>query len=166
MSSVNKATILGRLGRDPEVRSLNNGQVANISLATTEAWKDRSGERQERTEWHNVVIYGDGLVDVIERYVRKGDQLYVEGRLQTRKWTDQSGQDRYTTEIVVSGPGGKVVLIGGNRGDSREDDRGSAGNGSRNGGRSGSTKGSSRSSGGRGYSGPSLADELDDEIPF
>ena len=101
--SVNKVILIGNLGRDPEVRSMQNGgRVANVTLATNETWKDRqSGERRERTEWHRVVIFDENLIDIAEKYLRKGSKVYLEGQLQTRKWTDQSGQDRYTTEVVL-----------------------------------------------------------------
>ncbi|MEC8792891.1 MAG: single-stranded DNA-binding protein, partial [Pseudomonadota bacterium] len=100
--SVNKVTLIGNLGRDPEVRSTQDGmKIVNLSLATSENWKDRnSGERRERTEWHRVVIFNENLARVAEQYLRKGSKIYVEGQLQTRKWTDQNGQDRYTTEVV------------------------------------------------------------------
>ena len=114
MSSVNKVTLLGRLGKDPEIRQMNNGgNVANLSLATSERWRDQSGETQERTEWHRVVVFGK-LADVVGKYLKKGSQVYFEGRLQTRKWTDQEGKDRYSTEIIVSGFGGVMVMLGGN----------------------------------------------------
>ena len=114
MSSVNKVTLLGRLGRDPEIRQLNNGgNVANLSLATSERWRDQNSEMQERTEWHRVVVFGK-LADVAGKYLKKGSQAYFEGRLQTRKWTDQEGKDRYSTEIIVSGFGGVMVMLGGN----------------------------------------------------
>ena len=110
--SVNKVTLLGNLGRDPEVRQLNNGgNVTNLSLATTDRWSDQSGERQERTEWHRVVLFGK-LADVAAQYLKKGSQAYFEGRLQTRKWTDQDGKDRYSTEVIVSGFGGVMVMLG------------------------------------------------------
>lgn len=103
MSSVNKAIILGNLGRDPEIRSTQDGKkIANLSVATSEHWRDRnSGERKEKTEWHRVVIFNEQLVGVAEKYLRKGSKVYLEGQIQTRKWTDQSGQDRYATEIVL-----------------------------------------------------------------
>jgi single-strand DNA-binding protein len=114
MSSVNKVTLLGRLGRDPEVRNFQNGgRVVNFSLATSERYKDRDGNQQERTEWHSVAIFNDHLVGVAEKYLRKGAQVYLEGQLQTRKWQDQSGQDRLTTEVVLPRFGGAITLIGG-----------------------------------------------------
>ena len=113
MSSVNKVILLGTLGRDPEVRSLPNGRVANLSVATSERWKDAAGERQERTEWHRVAIFNERLVDVVERFLTKGRQVYLEGQLQTRKWVDPEGHDRYSTEVVLSKFRGELVLVGG-----------------------------------------------------
>lgn len=129
--SVNKATLIGNLGADPDIRALQDGRkVASFGLATSESWKDRqTGEKREQTEWHKVVVWGDGLVGVLERYVRKGSKLYVEGQLRTRKWQDQNGVDRTTTEVTVSGFGGKLVLLGdGKRGGA------AGGNGGGNGG--------------------------------
>ena len=113
--SVNKAIILGFCGRDPEVKSFpNGGKIANFSIATTETWRDKqSGERKERTEWHNIVIKNEGLVGVVERYVKKGSKLYIEGALQTRKWQDASGNDRYTTEVVLAGTNGTLTMLDG-----------------------------------------------------
>lgn len=113
--SVNKVIILGRVGRDPEVKSFPSGdKIAELSVATSERWTDKqSGERKEKTEWHRVVVRGDGLVRVVENYLRKGAKVYVEGKLQTRKWQDQSGQDRYQTEVVVSAIGGNITLLDG-----------------------------------------------------
>ncbi len=116
MSSVNKVIILGRLGKDPEVRNfLAGGKVVNFSVATSERWKDSDGNQKERTEWHNVAIFNEKLGEIAERYLRKGAQVYLEGRLETRKWQDQSGNDRYTTEVVLRHRG-EITLIGG-RGD-------------------------------------------------
>lgn len=110
-ASVNKAIILGNLGRDPEIRKTGDGRsVANLNLATSERWKDRDGNQQERTEWHRVVIFG-GLADVAEKYLSKGDSVYLEGKVQTRKWQDNNGQDRYTTEVVVD-QGGTMQMLG------------------------------------------------------
>lgn len=113
--SVNKVILVGNLGSDPEVRSFHNGgKVCNLRLATSETWKDKNtGERQERTEWHSVAIFGDGLVGVAERYLRKGSKVYIEGQLQTRKWSDQAGQDRYSTEVVLRGPGAVLTMLDG-----------------------------------------------------
>jgi single-strand DNA-binding protein len=128
MAGVNKVILVGNLGADPEARSLNNGgEVVNMRLATSEQWKDRDGNRQERTEWHNVVIFNENLGRVAKSYLRKGSKAYIEGQLQTRKWTDQSGNDRYTTEIVLQRFRGELVLLdsreggGGGRGAFNED---------------------------------------------
>lgn len=111
--SFNQVTLVGNLGADPEIKSFQNGgQIANLRIATSENWKDRqTGERKERTEWHNVVINGDGLIGVVERYVRKGSKVLVQGSLRTRKWQDQHGNDRYTTEVVVAGHDGKLTML-------------------------------------------------------
>jgi len=113
--SVNKVILIGNLGRDPEVRSFQNGgKVCNLRIATSETWKDRNtGERRERTEWHSVAIFNEGLVRVAEQYLRKGSKVYVEGQLQTRKWQDQSGQDRYSTEVVLQGFGSTLTMLDG-----------------------------------------------------
>lgn len=112
MSGLNKVQLIGRLGADPEARSLNNGgEVVNLRLATSETWKDRDGNKQERTEWHSVVIFNEGLGKVAKSYLRKGSQCFIEGQLQTRKWTDQSGNDRYSTEIVLQKYRGELVLL-------------------------------------------------------
>ena len=109
--SLNKVTLIGNLGRDPEVRYPNdNRPIANLTLATSESWKDQSGQKQEKTEWHRIVIFGN-LADVVQKYLKKGDSVYFEGKLQTRKWTDQSGQEKYTTEVVVD-RGGTMVMLG------------------------------------------------------
>jgi single-strand DNA-binding protein len=172
--SVNKVILVGNLGADPEVRSFQNGgKVCNIRIATSETWKDRNtGERQERTEWHTVAIFGEGLVGVAERYLRKGSKVYVEGQLRTRKWQDQNGQDRYTTEVVVQGPGSSLTMLDGapGGGGDRGGDRGGygGGGGQRSGGGFGggsSGGGSSGGFGGGGHGG-SFGDDLDDDIPF
>lgn len=113
--SVNKVILIGNLGRDPEVRNFQNGnKVCNLRVATSETWKDKgTGERKERTEWHSVAIFSDGLVRVADQYLRKGAKVYLEGELQTRKWQDQSGQDRYSTEIVLQGFSSKLVMLDG-----------------------------------------------------
>lgn len=156
MGSVNKVTLLGRVGKDPEIRSFNNGgKVANFSIATSEKWKDRqTGEKREKTEWHKIAVFGDGPVGIIERFVKKGSQIYIEGKLQTRKWQDRDGNDKYTTEVVLQGFGGKIVLL---------DSQGSS-NGGGYGGQS-SGYGSAPSSG-QGGEGPAESFDLDDEIPF
>lgn len=115
MASLNKVQLIGNLGADPEIRSFQNGgRVANLRIATSESWKDKSsGERKERTEWHTVALFSDGLVGVAERFLKKGSKVYVEGQLQTRKWQDQSGNDRYSTEIVLQGYDSKLVMLDG-----------------------------------------------------
>ena len=155
VGSVNKVILVGNLGRDPEVRSMQNGgKVCNLSVATSERWKDRnSGEQQERTEWHRVVIFDDRLVDVAERFLQKGRKIYMEGELQTRKWQDQSGQDRYTTEVVLRRFRGQLVLL---------DSRSESGGGGYD---APSDYGAPDNNMGGGPIGPSGSD-LDDEIPF
>ena len=113
--SVNKVIVVGNLGRDPEIRTMPNGdRVANLSVATSETWKDKSsGERKEKTEWHRVTIFNDNIVKVVEQYVKKGSTVYIEGQLQTRKWTDQQGVEKYSTEIVVSRFKGELTMLGG-----------------------------------------------------
>jgi single-strand DNA-binding protein len=163
--SVNKVILIGNLGADPEVKSFQNGgRIANLRIATSENWKDKNtGERKERTEWHNVVLQSEGLVGVAERYLRKGSKVYIEGQLRTRKWQDQSGNDRYTTEVSVGGMGGVMTMLDGAPG---------AGGGQRGGdwdqgGRSTSAGGSDWNQGGGSPGGaPSFADDLDDDIPF
>ena len=110
--SVNKVILIGNIGRDPEIRQSADGRkIVNLALATSETWKDKSGERKERTEWHRVVIFNQGLAGIAERYVKKGTKLYVEGSLQTRKWTDNSGAERYTTEVVLGNYSGEMTLL-------------------------------------------------------
>lgn len=118
--SVNKVILVGNLGADPEVKSFTNGgRLCNLRIATSESWKDKNtGERKERSEWHSVVIHGDGLVGVAERFLKKGSKIYVEGKLQTRKWQDQSGADRYSTEVVLQGPGAVMTMLDGPQGGS------------------------------------------------
>ena len=142
--SVNKVILIGNLGADPEVRSFQNGgRVCNLRLATAESWKDRNTrERQERTEWHNVAIFSEGLVGVAERFLRKGSKVYIEGQLRTRKWQDQSGQDRYTTEVVLQGPGATLTMLDGRSGGA------SGGGGGGGGGQRGGWDEGGRSSGG------------------
>ena len=171
--SLNKVMLIGNLGQDPEVKSFHNGgRIANLRIATSENWKDKNtGERKERTEWHSVVLQSEGLVGVAERYLRKGSKVYIEGSLRTRKWQDQSGNDRYTTEISV-GMNGVMTMLDGAPG---------GGGGQRGGGdfvqgasRGGSPAGGSNwNQGGGGGSGGSssggsggFADDLDDDIPF
>jgi single-strand DNA-binding protein len=112
--SLNRCTLIGNVGKDPEARSFSNGgKVVNFTLATSETWKDKAtGERKEKTEWHNVSVFQEGLTGIVEQYVRKGSKLMVEGKLQTRKWQDQSGNDRYSTEVVLQGPDARILLLG------------------------------------------------------
>lgn len=170
--SVNKVILIGNLGADPEVKSFQNGgRIANLRIATSEQWKDKNtGERKERTEWHSVVLNSDGLVGVAERYLRKGSKVYIEGQLRTRKWQDQSGNDRYTTEISVGGMGGVLTMLdgapggGGGQGGSGG---GNYGGGQRSGGDDfGGGQRSGGSSFGGGQSAGGYADDLDDDIPF
>ncbi len=163
--SVNKVILVGNLGRDPEIRTTQDGtKIANLSLATSETWRDKnSGERKERTEWHRVVIFNDRLVDVVEKYVRKGSKLYIEGALQTRKWTDKEGQERYSTEVVLQRFRGELTMLDGGRGGGGGSDFGGEpenGGGSGGGGMGGG--GGGRRSGGGG----GAPQDLDDEIPF
>jgi single-strand DNA-binding protein len=168
--SVNKVILIGNLGRDPEIRTTNDGtRVASLSVATSESWKDRnSGERKERTEWHRVVVFNDRLVDVVERFMKKGAKLYVEGALQTRKWTDNTGQERYTTEVVLQKFRGELTMLdgrqGGAGGGDSDGDEGGYGGGYGGGGGSRAPSGGGRSGGGGGA--PAPASDLDDEIPF
>jgi single-strand DNA-binding protein len=157
--SVNKVILIGNLGADPESRSLpSGGKVVNMRIATSESWRDKaSGDRREKTEWHNVVIFNENLGRVAEQYLRKGSKVYVEGQLQTRKWQDQSGQDRYTTEVVLQNFRGELTLL-----DSRGE--GSAYGGG--GGDYGDRGGGSGRGGGRGGGRPSFDDDLDDDVPF
>jgi len=152
--SVNKVILIGNLGRDPEVRSFSSGgKVCNLRIATSETWKDRStGERKERVEWHSIAIHAEGLVGIAEKYLRKGSKVYVEGQLETRKWQDQSGQDRYTTEVVLRPYNGTLTLL-----DGRRDGDGGSSGGDYGGG----------SGGGSGYgSGGRPSSDIDNEIPF
>ncbi|MGR1582261.1 single-stranded DNA-binding protein [Thalassobius sp. S69A] len=164
--SVNKVILVGNLGRDPEVRSFQNGgKVCNLRIATSETWKDRNtGERRERTEWHSVAIFQEGLVRVAEQYLRKGSKVYIEGQLQTRKWQDQSGQDRYSTEVVLQGFGGTLVMLDG-RGEGGQGG-GGYGGGSQGGGGYGGGYDQGGPSYGGGQQGGGSRSDLDDEIPF
>ena len=176
--SLNKVMLIGNLGADPEVRTFQNGgKVCNLRVATSENWKDRNtGERQERTEWHSVAIFNEGLAGVAERYLKKGSKVYLEGQLQTRKWQDQQGNDRYSTEVVLRGPNSVMTMLDGAPG-------GSGGGGGRSGGFGGGGAGyGDRGAGGQpagasggwnqggggsgGGSGGSNYDDLDDDIPF
>ena len=158
--SVNKVMLVGNLGRDPEIRSMQSGdKVCNLSVATSERWKDRnSGEMQEKTEWHRVVIFDQKLVDVAERYLQKGAKVFLEGQLQTRKWTDQSGQDKYTTEVVLQRFRGEMVML-----DSRGGGQSGGGYDSQSDYGGGGGQPAIAAAGGGGMGG---GDDLDDEIPF
>ncbi|MFO1154558.1 MAG: single-stranded DNA-binding protein [Rhodospirillales bacterium] len=164
--SVNKVILVGNLGRDPEVRNLQDGnKVVTLSLATSERWRDRqSGENRERTEWHRVVVFNERLAEVAERYLRKGSKIYVEGALQTRKWTGQDGQERYTTEVVLQRFRGELTMLDG-RGDSGMGAGGDPGYASSDGPSSSGGYGGSSAGGGSGGGGRGGI-ELDDEIPF
>jgi single-strand DNA-binding protein len=159
--SVNKVILVGNLGRDPEIRSTQDGtRVANLSVATSENWRDKSsGERRERTEWHRVAIFNEKLVEIAEKYLRKGSKIYVEGSLQTRKWTDQSGQEKYTTEVVLQRFRGELTMLDGRSGAGGDAPDGDEMGG---GGYSGGGGGGRSSGGGRAPSGG----DLDDDIPF
>ncbi|NNE50385.1 MAG: single-stranded DNA-binding protein [Altererythrobacter sp.] len=170
--SLNKVMLIGNLGADPEIRSFQNGgKVANLRIATSETWKDRNtGERQERTEWHTVAIFSEGLVNVVENYLKKGSKVYVEGQLQTRKWQDQQGNDRYSTEVVLRGFNGTLTMLDGAGGGGGGGNRsGGGGYGGGSGGQGGGGFGGGNQgggSGGQGAGGGSNYDDLDDDIPF
>ncbi|MBA4761928.1 single-stranded DNA-binding protein [Sphingomonas sp.] len=182
--SVNKVILVGNLGRDPESRSFSNGgKVVELRVATSESWKDRnSGEKKERTEWHTVKLFSEGLANVAERYLRKGSKVYLEGQLQTRKWQDQQGQDRYSTEIVLQGFDAKLVMLdgpgggqgggmGGGGGGRGADDWGGgddafAGQSSNRGGGFGGGGGARGGAASGGAAGGGFPDDLDDDVPF
>ncbi|MEL6794676.1 MAG: single-stranded DNA-binding protein [Pseudomonadota bacterium] len=167
--SVNKVIIIGNLGRDPEVRSFQNGgKVCNLRIATSENWRDKqSGERRERTEWHSVAIFNEGLVRVAEQYLRKGSKVYIEGQLETRKWQDQNGQDRYSTEVVLRPYRGELTMLDG-RGEGGGGGGGDFGGGGGGYGGGGGGGGYDRggSGGGGANQGGGFNNDLDDEIPF
>jgi len=181
--SVNKVILIGNLGRDPESRAFQNGgKVVNLRIATSESWKDRNtGERKEKTEWHSVAIFNEGLANVAEKYLRKGSKVYIEGQLQTRKWQDAQGQDKYSTEIVLQGFNSVLTMLdgapggggGGGGAGPRDDfggndDFGGGGGGGFGGGRSGGGAASGGGSRGGGFNqgGGGFADDLDDDVPF
>ena len=183
--SVNKVILVGNLGRDPESRSFQNGgKVVNLRIATSESWKDKnSGERKEKTEWHSVAIFNEGLANVAERFLRKGSKVYIEGALQTRKWQDAQGQDKYSTEIVLQGFNSVLTMLdgpgggqggGAGGGGSRGGDEWGAGGGDFGGGSSGARGGNNFNSGAQKSSGAGRAndfgggfgDDLDDDVPF
>lgn len=155
---MNKVMLIGNLGKDPEIRTLNSGaRIATLRIATSERWRDRnSGERKERTEWHTVVIFNENLAKVAEEYLTKGKTVYIEGKLQTRKWQDQGGNDRYSTEVVLQNFGGQLIMLGGREGGG---DRGSD-----RAGRYDTDQGFGGGGGGDSYN--SFSADLDDEIPF
>lgn len=185
---INKVIIVGNLGKDPEVRTFNNGgKVCNFSVATSESWKDKqTGERKEKTEWHNISIYNEGLAGVAEKYLRKGSKVYLEGKLQTRKWQDQSGNDRYSTDIVLQGFDAKMEMLdsrgggdggqggggnyGGGAGGGQGGGYGGGGSGSGSGGGSndgwGNTGGGGGGSSSGGSGGGAFDSDLDDDVPF
>ncbi len=176
--SLNKVMLIGNLGADPEIRSFQNGgKVANLRIATSETWKDKNtGERQERTEWHTVAIFSEGLVGVVERYLKKGAKVYIEGQLQTRKWQDQQGQDKYSTEVVIRGLNGSLTMLdgagggggGGGGGGQRSSGYGGGGSGGGNqgGGSGGGWNQGGGDTGGGSGGGSGGYDDLDDDIPF
>jgi single-strand DNA-binding protein len=180
--SVNKVILIGNLGRDPESRAFQNGgKVVNLRIATSENWKDRNtGERKEKTEWHSVAIFNEGLANVAEKYLRKGSKVYIEGQLQTRKWTDAQGQDKYSTEIVLQGFNSVLTMLdgapgggGGGGAGPRDDfggneDFGGGGGGGFGGARAGGAAPSGGASRGGGFNqgGGGFADDLDDDVPF
>ena len=175
--SVNKVILVGNLGADPEVKSFQNGgKVCNLRIATSESWKDRTtGEKKERTEWHSVAIFSEGLAGVAERFLRKGSKVYLEGQLRTRKWQDQQGNDRYTTEVVLQGPGAVLTMLDGAPGAGSGGSQGGGFGGGRSSGGSDDfgggydDMGGSRSSSSASRSSapaPSFDNDLDDEVPF
>ncbi len=157
--SINKVILVGNLGKDPEVRATQDGrEIANLAIATSDSWKDKNtGERREKTEWHRVSIFNEGLVRVAKNYLRKGSKVYIEGALQTRKWTDQSGVEKYTTEIVLQGYNGNLTML---------DSKGGDGAGQSYGTGNGSSYNAPQQNYSGGNSNPAPAPELDDEIPF
>lgn len=168
--SVNKVILIGNVGADPEIRRTQDGRpIANLRIATSEQWRDKnSGERREKTEWHNVVVFNEGLCKVVEQYIKKGAKLYIEGALQTRKWQDQAGADRYTTEVVLQGFGSTLTMLdgrgeGGNRGQGYDDgDSGYSGDTGRSSAPARSSSSQPRSS----QPAPSFSRDMDDDIPF
>ena len=169
--SVNKVILIGNLGADPDIKRTQDGRpIANLSVATSESWRDKNtGERREKTEWHRVVIFNEGLCKIAESYLKKGSKVYLEGQLQTRKWTDQSGQDKYSTEVVLQGFNGNLTMLDG------RNEGGGGGGGDYGGGNRGGDFGGGSSGGGRGGSsdqgggfggGGGSSRDLDDDIPF
>lgn len=158
--SVNKVILIGNLGADPEIKRTQDGRpIANLRIATSESWRDKNtGERKEKTEWHRVVVFSEGLCKIIEQYVKKGSKVYIEGALQTRKWQDQSGADRYSTEVVLQGFNGTLTML---------DSRAGGGDGQYGGGGQSDNQGGGSSGGGYSQGGDApMGGEIDDEIPF
>ncbi|MCZ4340169.1 single-stranded DNA-binding protein [Sphingomonadaceae bacterium G21617-S1] len=166
--SVNKVILVGNLGRDPESRSFQNGgKVVNLRVATSEQWKDRnSGERRDKVEWHQVAIFNEGLAGVAERYLRKGSKVYLEGQLQTRKWTDQQGVERYSTEVVLQGFHAVLVLLDGAQGDRSGGQSGGGQSGGGSGGGWGDDRGGAAGGSGAGRETDPFGGDLDDDVPF
>jgi len=171
--SVNKVILIGNVGADPEIRRTQDGRpIANLRIATSDTWRDRnSGERREKTEWHNVVVFNEGLCKVVEQYVKKGAKLYIEGALQTRKWTDQTGNDRYTTEVVLQGFNSTLTMLdgrgeGGGRGQGGYEDYDSGPAFGAESGRSSQPARSSAQPNRSSQSAPSFSRDMDDDIPF
>ena len=167
--SVNKVILIGNLGRDPEVRSTQDGmKIVQLSVATSESWKDKSsGERKDKTEWHRVVIFNERLAETAEKYLRKGAKIYIEGQLQTRKWTDKDGVEKYTTEVVLSRFRGELTMLDGRGGEGGGMGAGSGGGyGEDMGGSERSSGGMGGASAGRARAPAGRGDDLDDEIPF
>jgi single-strand DNA-binding protein len=164
--SVNKVILVGNLGRDPEVRNTQDGKmIVNMSLATSETWRDRnSGERRERTEWHRVVIFNDRIAEVAQKFLKKGSKIYIEGQLATRKWTDQGGQERYTTEVVIPRFGGALTMLEGRGGGG--EGAGMGGGGDDYGAAVDTPSGNGGGGGGRGSARGKPPGDLDDDIPF
>ena len=163
---LNQCSFIGNLGRDPEIRSFSNGgRVCNLRLAVSEKWKDKnSGERKEKTEWISIAIFNDGLIGVAERYLRKGSKLFVQGKFTTRKWQDSSGNDRYSTEVVIDGFNGSLTMLDGpGEGDKWTQPQGDVGNG-QSAGNAGGSYAANRQAGSQSYA--ANADDLDDDVPF
>ena len=169
--SVNKVILVGNLGADPEIRRTQDGRpIANFNIATSESWRDKStGERREKTEWHRVVVFNEGLCKIIEQYVKKGSKIYIEGALQTRKWTNKEGNDQYTTEVVLQGFNGNLTMLDSRNSGGGDYGGGQSGGGDYGGGGGGGDYGGGGQSGGGGGApsgGSPMGGEIDDEIPF
>jgi single-strand DNA-binding protein len=162
--SLNKVTLIGNLGKDPEIRKTQDGRpIASFSIATTESWKDKNtGEKREKTEWHNIVVFNEGLCGVIEKYIKKGSKIYIEGQLQTRKWQDKDGHDRYTTEVVLQGLNSQLIMLDGRNQASSQSDY----NNNQVGYNSGNSFGMGGGDVSKKATAGSFVPELDDDIPF